>query len=105
MDENETLVSCIPEADRPTPQFPAEDRTSDSSSAPIAPSFFSGAMGLDLGLEQAGFGIRLAPDRDKDAAETIRMNRPSIPLIGDIHEYTAPQIRAAAGRREEKTNV
>ncbi len=65
--------------------------------SPIALSFFSGAMGLDLGLELAGFSLRLASETDKDAAATIRGNRPDIPLIGDIHEYTAAQVRAAAG--------
>ncbi len=92
MDEHETLAG-----DPPVGQAVTEDRAIASSNAPIALSFFSGAMGLDLGLEQAGFNVQMASETDKDAAETIRKNRPDIPLIGDIHEHTAAQIRAAAG--------
>ena len=54
-------------------------------------------MGLDLGLEAAGFSVRLASEIDEDAAATVRKNRPDIPLIGDIHQYAAVQVRAAAG--------
>lgn len=44
-------------------------------------SLFSGALGLDLGLEQAGFQIRVAVECNRFAAETIRLNRPDIPVI------------------------
>ena len=33
---------------------------------------FSGAMGLDLGVEKAGFNIKVCVEFDKWAAETIR---------------------------------
>ena len=53
-------------------------------------SMFSGAMGLDLGLEKAGLHIKLALEYDRDACMTIRANRPGIPLIeGDIRDYSA----------------
>ncbi len=45
---------------------------------PIALSFFSGAMGLDLGIEKAGFDIRLACEVDKFCRQTIAINRPPI---------------------------
>jgi len=50
-------------------------------------SVFTGAGGLDLGLEAAGFRIRLCVEVDEDARRTLRKNRPRWPLAepGDIH--------------------
>ena len=42
---------------------------------PIVLSFFSGAMGLDIGLENSGFDIKLACDIDKHCQDTIRSRR------------------------------
>lgn len=64
---------------------------------PIALSFFSGAMGLDLGIEKAGFDIRLACEVDKYCRQTIALNRPEMALIGDIHNYSAAEILEYAG--------
>lgn len=48
-------------------------------------SFFSGAMGLDLGLEKAGLNILLSSDFDKNVKKTMEANhRPHI--SGDITE-------------------
>lgn len=63
---------------------------------PIALSFFSGAMGLDLGLEKAGFDIRLACEFNKYCRQTIALNRPNTALICDINDYSAEQILDAA---------
>ncbi|MDR3230038.1 MAG: DNA cytosine methyltransferase [Synergistaceae bacterium] len=60
-------------------------------------SFFSGAMGLDQGLEKAGIHFLLACESDKACRRTISANRPDIALIGDIWEYDANQIRIMAG--------
>jgi len=62
-------------------------------------SFFSGAMGLDLGLEHAGIHVLLACETDKHCRATITANRPEVGLIGDIWRYSADQIRASAGLR------
>ena len=43
-------------------------------------SLFSGAMGLDLGIEKAGIDIRLCVEMNKQAASTIR-NNTNIPVI------------------------
>ena len=43
-------------------------------------SLFSGALGLDLGLEAAGFRVRVAVECNRFAAETIRKNRPDVAL-------------------------
>ena len=46
-------------------------------------SFFSGAMGLDLGLEKAGLPILLACEVDKACRQTIQKNRPDLALLGN----------------------
>jgi DNA (cytosine-5)-methyltransferase 1 len=42
----------------------------------ISISLFSGAFGLDLGMEQAGFHTVSVVEKDRDAAKTITLNRP-----------------------------
>lgn len=64
---------------------------------PIALSFFSGAMGLDIGIEKAGFDIRLACEIDKYCRQTIVLNKPRMALLSDINEYTEQDILNAAG--------
>lgn len=61
-------------------------------------SLFSGAMGLDLGLEEAGFKIVLAVECDPQAVETIRLNRPELPVIDRrIEDVTTAEILVRAG--------
>nr|WP_255471657.1 DNA cytosine methyltransferase [Endozoicomonas sp. OPT23] len=62
----------------------------------IALSFFSGAMGMDLGIEKAGFDIRLACEVDKFCRQTIALNKPKTALLGDINNYSAQDILKAA---------
>lgn len=66
-------------------------------------SFFSGAMGLDVGLHKVGFKTLLACEIDKSSRETIIANNPKIGLIGDIRNYTTEEILDFAGlqSREE----
>jgi DNA (cytosine-5)-methyltransferase 1 len=63
-------------------------------------SFFSGALGLDLGLEKAGIDVVLASEIDKRCRETIQLNRPDLPLLGDINDYTGKMILEASGFRK-----
>jgi DNA (cytosine-5)-methyltransferase 1 len=63
---------------------------------PIALSFFSGAMGLDLGIEKAGFNIRLACEVDRFCRQTIALNKPNAALLGDINNYEPDDILKAA---------
>lgn len=56
-------------------------------------SLFSGAMGLDLGLEQAGFDILACVENDKKCAETIADNRPEVRLYPeDINKVDPLEI-------------
>jgi DNA (cytosine-5)-methyltransferase 1 len=66
---------------------------------PIALSFFSGAMGCDLGIEKAGFEILLACEFDKTCQQTIKGNKPNLTLLEDINSYTAEQIMQSIGMK------
>lgn len=64
-------------------------------------SLFSGALGLDLGVERAGFDIRAAVEIDKTACNTIRANRPELCLIEeDVSRLTGHELLLAAGVAE-----
>jgi DNA (cytosine-5)-methyltransferase 1 len=66
----------------------------------IAISLFSGAGGLDLGAEQAGYEVRAAVERDADAAATMEKNLRHLasPVIqADILATPTRQILDAAG--------
>ena len=55
-------------------------------------SLFSGAFGLDLGLEKAGFEIRACVEKDSQCCATILKNRPEmvdLVLNEDIHKISA----------------
>jgi DNA (cytosine-5)-methyltransferase 1 len=71
-----------------------------NNTKPIALSFFSGAMGLDLGIEKAGFDVRLACEIDKFCRQTIALNKPNTALLTDINNYSAQDVRTAAGLNE-----
>jgi DNA (cytosine-5)-methyltransferase 1 len=48
-------------------------------------SLFSGAGGMDVGFEQAGFEIAVAVEQDSSCCNTLRLNRPNLKVIeGDI---------------------
>ncbi len=70
-------------------------------------SLFSGAGGLDLGLEAAGFKTRLCVEIDEDARATLKLNRPGWPLSqpGDIHELNPVQVLAQAGLKPRQVTL
>jgi DNA (cytosine-5)-methyltransferase 1 len=84
---------------KPDCDLAVRDRKRSSSNKPAlkALSFFSGCMGLDLGLEREGIEVILACEIDKSARKTIETNKPDIALIGDIRDYSASEIREKAG--------
>lgn len=56
-------------------------------------SFFSGAQGLDLGLEKAGLECIAVNDADPVACRTARLNCPELTVYeGDIRGLTAPNL-------------
>jgi DNA (cytosine-5)-methyltransferase 1 len=76
---------------------PDRKRKGTQKPSVVALSFFSGAMGLDMGLEKAGIELLLACEFDKACRKTIAANKPDIALLGDVWDYNAEQIRDAAG--------
>ncbi|MFC3712038.1 DNA cytosine methyltransferase [Sphingoaurantiacus capsulatus] len=65
---------------------------------PVVLSFFSGGMGLDLGLERVGLGAFACLEIDRWCCETIRQNRPNIEVLEqDISRFDWPGYRASRG--------
>jgi len=61
-------------------------------------SLFSGAMGLDLGLEKAGFECAVCNEIDPLAVETIRLNKPNLPVIAEsVEKVSLASLSKAAG--------
>lgn len=61
-------------------------------------SLFSGGMGLDLGLERAGFEPLLCNEIDKMAVETIKLNKPLLPVLScSVEDITGNQVRKVSG--------
>lgn len=66
----------------------------------VAISLFSGAGGLDLGAEAAGYTVQAAVERDRDASLTMEKNFPELqsPVIqSDILDVKTKDIMRAAG--------
>lgn len=65
-------------------------------------SFFSGAMGLDLGLEEAGINVLLACEIDNASRQTITHNDKKVGLIGDIRDYSVDEILEYANVKDKE---
>lgn len=81
--------------------WPSNPRTVNESPVPYwstkkKPAFislFSGAMGLDLGLESAGLQNAGCLELDKWACKTIRKNKPDLPLVeDDIRNWSGAKL-------------
>jgi DNA (cytosine-5)-methyltransferase 1 len=69
-------------------------------------SLFSGALGLDLGLDAAGFRLKLAVEKDAWAVKTIQLNRPRLPVIDkSIEEVTSAQILEKSGLKKGEVTL
>jgi hypothetical protein len=70
-------------------------------------SLYTGAGGLDLGLEQAGFSTVGCVEVDADCSETLKRNRPSWHLAepGDIHAHTPEALLDALGIAEGELTI
>ncbi len=65
-------------------------------------SLFTGAYGLDLGLERAGFEIRACVEKNPFAVQTILRNRPQLAgcvLQEDVRNVSAYRLLKIAGLR------
>ena len=62
-------------------------------------SLFTGAGGLDFGLETAGFSIRLCVEVNEDAQKTLKLNRPNWNLAkpSDVFQTNPDKLLAQAG--------
>ncbi|MDJ1171534.1 DNA cytosine methyltransferase [Roseofilum sp. BLCC_M154] len=68
---------------------------------PISISLFTGAYGLDLGLEQAGFITVSVVEKDLNAVKTIALNRPFLKnsaIPREIEQVTAQELLEEGGR-------
>jgi DNA (cytosine-5)-methyltransferase 1 len=73
-------------------------KVKNSSSKPKVISLFSGAGGMDIGFENAGFEIAVAVEFDSSCCDTLRKNRPNTPVIeGDISVLKTSNILEIAG--------
>lgn len=68
-------------------------------------SFFSGAGGLDLGLENEGFESVFFCENYKEARMTISKNRPKPGLAGDISSLSAEDVRRIAGVEDKEIDL
>lgn len=60
-------------------------------------SLFSGAGGLDIGFDRAGFKTAVAVEIDPPCCDTLRNNMPDLPIINrNITEVSAAEILEAA---------
>jgi DNA (cytosine-5)-methyltransferase 1 len=72
---------------------------------PTAVGLFSGAGGLDIGLQAAGFRIALAVERDAICCETLRCNHAWQVLEDDLEATTPRKIMKAAKLRKRHVDL
>jgi DNA (cytosine-5)-methyltransferase 1 len=65
---------------------------------PTVLSLFSGAGGLDLGLEKAGFEVKVCVEKIRERCQSIKKNRPSWnPICADIGALATENILDSSG--------
>ena len=60
-------------------------------------SLFSGAMGLDIGLEKDGLNVLIGQDFDESCVKTMQVNGHNV-LGGDIREIDPRKLLELTGR-------
>jgi DNA (cytosine-5)-methyltransferase 1 len=69
-------------------------------------SLFTGAYGLDLGFELAGFDVVVALDISEASYQNLKANRPRIPfLLGDVATFRTEDILKEAGLKPGEVDV
>lgn len=82
------------------------ERGSDKVPEIVALSFFSGAMGLDVGMSRGGIKALLACECNKYCRMTIARNEPDMALVGDINDYSPEKLYEMARiPRDRKVDV
>lgn len=62
-------------------------------------SLFSGAMGLDIGLSQAGLNVRIGQDFDISCVNTMKANKHNV-LSGDIRQLESSSLLEMTGLKQ-----
>ncbi len=105
-DDTEQLQGIhVDDAGRHLPTLPAAPAEPVDG---VAISLFSGAGGLDLGAERAGFHVAAAVEYDHDAADALEKNFPHLEsgvIRDDILDVPSEKIRKAAGLRHNQRPV
>ena len=64
-------------------------------------SLFTGAMGLDLGMESCGIVPRVCVENDPICIQTIKLNRPRLPLVcKGVEEIDSNELLRLAGLKK-----
>jgi len=67
-------------------------------------SLFSGAGGMDIGFEDAGFKIKVAVESDPACCQTLKVNLPKLKIIQDLIENVpSTEILRKAGLKPLET--
>lgn len=90
---------------RPTNKSSKARSLEASPAKPKVISLFSGAGGLDYGLEAAGFETAVALERDHDCCETLRYNRNWEVLERDIFDAPTEEILERGGLRRGEVDL
>jgi DNA (cytosine-5)-methyltransferase 1 len=95
------LAKSLPRPD--TSVTPPQERVDEELTVV---SLFTGAYGLDLGFELAGFRVTVALDISEDSYANLKTNRPKIPfLLGDIKRFRTEDILREAGLKPGEVDV
>jgi DNA (cytosine-5)-methyltransferase 1 len=68
-------------------------------------SLYTGAGGLDLGFEAAGFETAVAVEIDPEAVATLRYNREWPVIDRDIHSVSSQELLDTASLREGEADA
>ena len=80
--------------------YPDEEKEAFRKTGLKVISLFTGAGGLDIGFETAGFSIAVAVEADPACCDTLRANRPLLPIINErIENLSVEDILGKASLR------